>query len=101
MARNFVAAFILALSGIGGTSASDLRCPHASDGHTFDYASLFDENPANLADLMPIDGEWDVSKHPTAAEGWQFACCYKGTQKTKVLPVPKSAKCCDIDGFCR
>ena len=95
-----VGATVLASLGLAGGSAfAGIKCPYSLNKHLFGSVSLFDGDPAGLADMIPIEGRWDVSK--PATEGWFLVCRYRGTKETKTFRVPDGAKFCDIDGFCR
>ena len=96
-----VAAAVWALLGFAESSAlaAVIKCPYSLNKHLFGSVSLFDGDPAGLADMIPIEGRWDVSK--PATEGWFLVCRYRGTKETKTFRVPDGVKFCDIDGFCR
>lgn len=92
---------IFLLIGIYSASATAIRCPRSMGKHAFEHVSLFNGNPAELADSIPINGRWDVSKPATDNEGWFLVCYYKGIKETKTFRVLSGMKFCDIDGFCR
>jgi len=103
MARKWVVVLLILLGHLASRPAhtASIGCPRALHRHLFEQPSLFNGDPARLADIIPIYGKWDVSRPATFPEGYFLVCQYEGTQEVRTLHVPASAKFCDIDGFCR
>ena len=99
--KNLTFTLVFLSVGIHSASATAVRCPRSLGKHAFEHVSLFNEDPAELADTIPINGRWDVSKPATNDEGWFLVCYYKRTSKTKTFRVPPSAIFCDVSGFCQ
>jgi hypothetical protein len=75
-------------------------CPayvHVAGGdHALADASLFDGPPAELADLEPVDGGWDLRDYAKSPRPLFLVCRYRATKEIKTVEVPRGTPACRV-----
>ena len=94
-----VAAFTLLASNCA-QAAQETTCPaFVSDKgltHPLDDASVFDGPPSELADLIPVNGGWDLSSYKDNPRPMFMVCKYRHSNVTRTVEIHKGSAGCKV-----
>jgi hypothetical protein len=75
-----------------------VTCPQTWRDHnasfSFSRASVFEGDPRELADLIPVHGEWDLSQYGSNRGPFFLVCRYEGTDHTISIRLPREIQIC-------
>jgi hypothetical protein len=77
--------------------AADLTCPKEFDGKPLTNIGVYDGPVSEMADLIPLNGGWDIDRKPTSTDGFFLGCSYgkeRGREKIISFHIPPTAKSC-------
>jgi hypothetical protein len=87
---------MVACLSVPGTTAfaAATSCPLTFEKHSLIDVGVFDGPPAKLAEIIPIEGEWELHYYPAQQNRFYLGCRYKDILETRAVPVPTTATIC-------
>ncbi len=76
--------------------AAATSCPLTFEKHSLIDVQVFDGPPAELTDMMGVEGRWTLGYSPDTRHRYYLGCHYEGLATLYAVPVPTSATLCRI-----
>jgi hypothetical protein len=79
----------------------EIGCPPMHRGKPLAKVGLFDGPPADLAQLMPRDGGYDVPAHPLSPSlpNFTLGCSYRGLKDVVTVVLPNHVRVCEFANY--
>jgi len=96
MACLSVAIWMIGASTRAGST--EIGCPPTHNGKPLVDVSLFDGPPADLADLIPRNGGWDLLGPPVSPNlpNYTLGCTYRGSKDVVTVVLPRHIRVCEF-----
>ncbi len=97
MPLNRLVLFVFILSTPAAIAvASSTTCPLTIDRHRLVGVNVFEGPPAELAVIIPVEGQWKLDYAPGTHYQFYLGCRYENMPELHAVPVPSSATLCRI-----
>jgi hypothetical protein len=91
-------AAVIAFTADLAAAAEQTMCPEdiedAGKRYRLERASVFDGPPEELADLIPVNGRWDLLPYRATDRKLYLVCRYKNTKAVNTMVIPTNARQC-------
>lgn len=97
-----IALTVLMISNTASLLADTLHCPEQiSPGgrpRALQRGSVFDGPPKERADLIPVEGKWDLAPYRSENRDLYLVCRYQKTDQTTTFVIPRHMMFCAETG---